>query len=96
MSVFLDGEEDALLTVANACVVLTPITVEDAATAVFLLGMMARYGGNIDLLQRLIREFFGEDRYAEMYAEMTEAFKQYVNNRTQELSAGHTKLGEGG
>jgi flagellar motor switch protein FliM len=31
MSVFLEGEEQALLTVVNACVVLSPITVEDIA-----------------------------------------------------------------
>jgi mannitol/fructose-specific phosphotransferase system IIA component len=92
MTVFLDGEEDALLTVVNACVILSPITVEDAATAVFLLGMMARHGGSIELMQRLIREFFGEDRYAAMYAEMTEALKQYVNNRTQELTTGAKEL----
>jgi hypothetical protein len=85
MKVFLEGEEDALLTVVNACVTLSLITVEDSASIIFLLAAFARYGGKVEDFQRLLKEFLGEERYEQMYAEMTEAFKQYVNNRTQEL-----------
>jgi hypothetical protein len=95
MTVFLDGEEDALLTVVNACVVLSPITVEDSASVIFLLAAFARYGGRVEDFQRLLKEHLGEERYEQMFTEMTEAFKQYVNNRTQELGAGQAKLGEG-
>jgi hypothetical protein len=96
MSVFLEGEEQALLTVVNACVVLSPMTVEDAASVVFLLAAFARHGGKVSDIENLLKRHVGEERYADMFQEMTDAFKQYMNNRTVELDTGRAKLGEGG
>jgi hypothetical protein len=95
MSVFLEGEEQAFLTVFNACVILCPMTVEDAASVVFLLAAFARYGGKVSDIESLLKRHVGEDRYSDMFQEMTDAFKQYMNNRTIELDTGHAKLGEG-
>jgi hypothetical protein len=96
MNVFLEGEEEALLTVVNACVILCPMTVEDAASIVFLLAAFARHGGKVSDIEGLLKRHMGEDRYADMFQEMTDAFKQYMNNRTIELDTGRVKMGEGG
>ena len=86
--VYFDGEEEALLTVVNACVILAPMTVENAASAVFLLAILATEGGNVEGLERLLKEYLGEERYTEAFESMTEAVKQYVNNRTIEIPEG--------
>jgi hypothetical protein len=88
MNAFLEGEDKALLTVVEACVVVAPMTVENVASMAVLLGMMARHGGKVADFERLLRQHLGDERYEAMYQEMAEVVKQYINNRTVQIGDG--------
>ena len=88
MSVFFEHGEDALLTIVDACVILTPMTVENAASAAFLLAIFAQEGGSIEGLQQLLKSHLGEERYAQAFQKMSDVVRQYINNRTMELPEG--------
>jgi hypothetical protein len=86
--VYLDGEKELLLDVVNACVLLSPIMVEDAASAAFFLAIFAHEGGNVEALEQLLKNHLGEERYNKAFQAMTESITQYMNNRTMELPEG--------
>lgn len=91
MSVYFDNEVPALLTIVEACVIQSPMTVEDVAGITLILAAFARHGGDVSAIERYIKGYVGEERYHEMLEEMNEAIRQYVNNRTVEPPVGETK-----
>jgi hypothetical protein len=88
VNVLFGGEDKALLTIVEACVVQSPMTVEDVAGITLILAAFARHGGKVSSIENYIKSYVGEERYQEMLEEMNEAIRQYVNNRTVDLPSG--------
>lgn len=84
-TVYFDNEVPALLTIVEACVIQSPLTVEDVAGMTLILAAFARHGGKVSSIENYIKGYIGDERYNEMLEEMNEAISQYVNNRTVEV-----------